>query len=133
MKFYDTQNIINIINIYGLTQDPITKEYIFVRYYVEGGNLQNYLTKDFKNLKWKDKIKILYYIIKGLKDVHEKEIIHHDLHSGNILQTEGVLSYIADLGLSCPASQTSAYIWSTTICCTRSFKGEAIYKSIRYI
>ena len=50
--------------------------------YMEDGSLQNYLTKDFKTLKWKNKIIILGQIIKGLKDIHEKEIIHHDLHSG---------------------------------------------------
>src|SRR6185369_4982620 len=82
-------------------------EYIFVMYYMEDGSLQNCLTKNFKNLKWKDKIYILQQIISGLKDIHEKEIIHHDLHSGNILQ-EYKYSWIADLGLSCPASQTSA-------------------------
>src|SRR5215217_5510274 len=96
-----------IIHIYGITQDPITKEYIFVMSYMENGSLQNYLTKDFKNLKWENKIEILYYIINGLKDIHEKEIIHHDLHSGNILQYSNV-AFIADLGLSCTSSQTSS-------------------------
>src|SRR5688572_835868 len=104
MKFHDKDDI---INIYGLTQDPITKEYIFVMEYMEDGSLQNYLTKDFKNLKWKDKINILYRIISGLKDIHEKKIIHYDLHSGNILQSER-FAYIADLGLSCTPSQTSS-------------------------
>ena len=95
----------DIIHIYGLTEDPITKEYIFVMEYMTDGSLQNHLTKNFKILKWEDKIDIFYYIIKGLKDIHEKEIIHHDFHSGNILQKEkNTLTYIADLGLSCPAS-----------------------------
>ena len=76
--------------------------------YIEGGSLQNYLTKDFKNLEWSKKINILFQIINGLKDIHEKEIIHHDLHSGNILQEGEWGSYIADLGLSCPASQTTS-------------------------
>ena len=53
---------IYIIYIFGLTKDPITKEYIFVMEYMENGSLQNYLTKDFKNLKWKQKIDILYFI-----------------------------------------------------------------------
>ena len=66
-----------------------------------------YLTKDFKNLKWDKKIKILYRIIGGLRNIHEKEIIHHDFHSGNILQLK-ILPYIADLGLSCSTSQTSS-------------------------
>src|SRR5688572_2817190 len=104
MKFHDKDDI---ILIYGLTQDPITKEYIFVMEYMEDGSLQNYLTKDFKNLKWENKIEILEQIIKGLKDIHEKGIIHHDFHSGNILQDKRY-AYIADLGLSCPSSQTSA-------------------------
>src|SRR6185369_12320236 len=105
MKFHGKDDI---IHIYGLTQDPTTKEYIFVMVYMEDGSLQNYLTKDFKNIKWGNKIKILYYIIKGLKDIHKKKIIHRDLHGGNILQTNKWESYIADLGLACPASQTSA-------------------------
>ena len=96
-----------IIHIYGSTQDPITKEYIFVMDYIENGSLQDYLTKHFKNLKWDDKTDILYSIINGLKNIHKEEIIHRDLHSGNILQFH-IASYIADLGLSCPASQTSA-------------------------
>ena len=76
--------------------------------YMNDGSLQNYLTKDFKNLKWrKIKIEILYYIIKGLNDIHENEIIHHAFHSGNILQRERY-PYIADLGLSCTSSQTSS-------------------------
>ena len=105
MKFHDKEDI---IHIYGLTQDPITKEYIFVVEYIKDGSLQNYLTKDFKNLKWKQKINILNRIIGGLKDIHEKEIIHHDFHSGNILQNNKLDSYIADLGLSCIFSQTSS-------------------------
>src|SRR5215213_6732146 len=104
MKFHDKHDI---IHIYGLTQDPITKEHIFVMAYMKDGNLQNYLTKDFKNLKWIDKLYILHRIIRGLEGIHEKEIIHHDLHSGNILQAGSWDSYIADLGLSCPANQTS--------------------------
>src|SRR5688572_4109677 len=75
--------------------------------YLEDGSLQNYLTKDFKNLKWENKIYILKQIIEGLKNIHGKEIIHHDFHSGNILQNERY-ACIADLGLSCLASQTSS-------------------------
>ena len=76
--------------------------------YMKNGSLQNHLTKDFKNLKWINKLLILYYIIVGLKDIHEKKIIHHDFHSGNILQKNKWHSYIADLGLSCTSSQTSS-------------------------
>jgi serine/threonine protein kinase len=48
VKFHKNRGI---IRTYGLTQDPITKEYIFVMEYMENGSLRDYLTKEFKNLK----------------------------------------------------------------------------------
>ena len=72
--------------------------------YMKDGSLHHYLAKEFKNLKWKDKVRILLDIINGLKEIHEQSIIHHDLHSGNILQAYS--SFIADLGLSTPADQS---------------------------
>ena len=53
--------------------------------YAEGGSLGDYITKDFKYLKWKDKIEILYNIISGLNNIHQEKLVHHDFHSGNIL------------------------------------------------
>ena len=38
-----------INNIYGLTQDPATKEYIFVMHYMEDGSLQNDEYSDGRN------------------------------------------------------------------------------------
>ena len=73
--------------------------------YIKNGNLHDFLTKEHKNLKWEYKIKILLDIINGLKKIHEQNIIHHDLHSGNILQAYS--SYIADLGLSISVGQSS--------------------------
>src|SRR5207248_5215085 len=94
------------IHLFGLSQDPNTKDYIFVMRYMEDGSLQSYLEKNFKNLKWKNKIETIYYIIKGLSVIHKQEFIHRDLHSGNILQERS--SYIVDLGLSRPAEQMSS-------------------------
>src|SRR2546426_8072044 len=74
-----------ILDIYGISQDPNTKEYILVMRYAEDGSLKDYITKNFKNLKWKDKIQILYNIISGLNIIHQKQFVHCDLHSGNIL------------------------------------------------
>src|SRR6266540_869679 len=96
-----------VLDIYGISQDPNTKEYILVMRYASDGSLTDYITKNFKNLKWKDKIRILHSIILGLNIVHQEQLIHHDLHSGNILHfymlPQRVM--IADLGLSVPADQ----------------------------
>ena len=74
---------------------------------MENGCLHSYLAREFKNLKWKNKIGILLDIIHGLKEIHEQSIIHHDLHSGNILRDRYFGSYIADLGLSISVGQSS--------------------------
>src|SRR5439155_7556869 len=56
-----------------------------------------------------DKIKILYGIIFGLKIIHQEQLVHRDLHSGNILCFDELPQkvMIADLGSSVPADQSS--------------------------
>src|SRR5439155_25898201 len=101
-----------ILDIYGISQDPNTKEYILVMRYAEDGSLTDYITKEFKNLKWKHKIEILYSIISGLNIIHQEKLVHHDFHSGNILYS-GMLPQkmmIADLGLSASADQGQSNI-----------------------
>src|SRR5437764_10871542 len=84
-----------ILDIYGISQDPNTKEYILVTRYANNKSLTDYITKNFKSLKWKEKIKILYRIILGLKTIHKEQLVHRDL-SDMIYQKV----MIADLGLS---------------------------------
>src|SRR5207248_2740659 len=104
---FKSPNYKGILDIYGISQDPNTKEYILVMRYANGGCLTDYITKDFKNLKWKDKIEILYSIISGLSIIHQEKLVHHDFHSGNILHSYHLplKMMIADLGLSAPADQ----------------------------
>ncbi|POG66404.1 kinase-like domain-containing protein [Rhizophagus irregularis DAOM 181602=DAOM 197198] len=77
--------------------------------YANGGNLHDYLQKNFINITWKKKINILWEIINGLQHIHDNNIIHRDFHSGNILLSyqledeEGKVIQnwkIGDLGLS---------------------------------
>jgi serine/threonine protein kinase len=80
--------------------------------YAQNGSLGDYITKNFKDLKWKDKIEILYRIISGLNNIHQEQLVHHDFHSGNILHfpllPQKVM--IADLGLSVPTDQEPSSI-----------------------
>src|SRR6266511_2685945 len=101
-----------ILDIYGISQDPNTKEYILVTRYADNGSLADYITKSFKKLKWKDKIEILYRIISGLKIIHQEQHVHHDFHSGNILHSDRIRQkvIIADLGLSVPTDQEPSSI-----------------------
>ncbi|POG73427.1 kinase-like domain-containing protein, partial [Rhizophagus irregularis DAOM 181602=DAOM 197198] len=77
--------------------------------YASGGNLHDYLQKNFKDIIWNKKLYILWQISAGLHTIHEVNFIHRDLHSGNmLLETESSSKWkIGDLGLSQPANSTS--------------------------
>ncbi|RIA85981.1 kinase-like domain-containing protein [Glomus cerebriforme] len=93
----------NIIKIYGISQDPDTKNYILVLEYAEGGNFNEWIKKSYETYSWFDRILTLFSIIGGLIEIHRKNIIHRDLHTGNILiKHDGFMrndAYISDMGL----------------------------------
>ncbi|GBB96581.1 hypothetical protein RclHR1_02790004 [Rhizophagus clarus] len=109
------------IKCYGISQDPNTKEYIMVMNYAKIGNLNNLSKKEKKwhkpynmnesrieNLDlslqmWKYKFDILHKISSGLKKIHGKELIHRDLHIGNIV-CNSTSPCITDMGLCKPAN-----------------------------
>ncbi|CAB4421506.1 unnamed protein product [Rhizophagus irregularis] len=99
----------HIIRYYGITRDLKTNDYMLIMKYAYGGNLHDYLRKNFKDVTWNNKLYILWQISAGLHTIHEVNFIHRDFHSGNILlETESSGKWkIGDLGLSQPANSTS--------------------------
>ncbi|GBC06547.1 hypothetical protein RclHR1_00690037 [Rhizophagus clarus] len=95
---------LDIVECYGLTQNPNTNEYMMVLEYCDGGNLRNYWinSKNYKNCK--SKIVKLRRVTRGLLDIHNAGFIHKDFHSGNILHAISRL-FISDLGLCQPANK----------------------------
>jgi len=85
---------------YGITQNPIIGDFIIIIKYYKLGCLKNYITKNFYDIKWSEKLKILRNIIDGLRHLHNQKIIHRDLHSGNILYESEFDVVISDLGIS---------------------------------
>src|SRR5256885_3761733 len=71
------------------------------------GNLRDYLQKNHSKLTLKDRIMILRGLCQSLYYIHEKNIIHCDLHSGNMLM-EGSTCYITDLGMCGPVDVESS-------------------------
>ena len=72
--------------------------------YANEGNLRECLTKIIEK-NWKQRLEMLYRIIKGLDEIHKRKLIHRDLHDGNILNHNDNQEYeifISDLGLCCP-------------------------------
>ncbi|RIB24341.1 kinase-like domain-containing protein [Gigaspora rosea] len=58
-------------------------------------------------LDWRDKLNLLQCIASDLQIIHSQDLIHRDLHSGNILLNSLKSAYIADLGLSITANIAS--------------------------
>ncbi|RIA83790.1 kinase-like domain-containing protein [Glomus cerebriforme] len=101
-QFYSLDHI---ICYHGITQDPVEEEYMLIMEYANGGTLHNYLQKKFANITWHDKLTILFEIASGLSNIHRRNFIHRDFHSGNILLSEKSWK-IGDLGLSQHANNT---------------------------
>src|SRR5581483_10480539 len=78
---------------------------MMVMNYAEGGSLRQNLNKNFNSMSWSKKFGILHDISYGLKNIHEKGLIHQDFHSGNILDNN--IYFITDLGLCKPADDKS--------------------------
>src|ERR1043165_6218956 len=72
--------------------------------YADNGSLNKFLRKNFRDLNWQTKLKLLEDISQDLYRIHDAGYVHADFHSGNILQDKSISknmqSYISDLGLS---------------------------------
>src|ERR1700722_18616262 len=67
--------------------------------YADGGNLREYLERNFTALTWENKFKLAYQIAEGIKYLHGENILHRDLHSKNIVIHKGEAKII-DLGIA---------------------------------
>jgi len=97
----------------GLSKDPQFGNYIIVVPYANQGNLRQWLNENYDDFylsskfSFRDKFGIILTIVEGIKKIHEKGLVHGDLHIGNILKDWGETCYITDLGLCRPANETN--------------------------
>ncbi|RGB26112.1 kinase-like domain-containing protein [Rhizophagus diaphanus] len=104
VKKYSINKRSNILNIYGISQNPDTKEYIMVLQYAKEGNFNHWINKNYEYFNWRDKLSALLNIINGLREIHQKSIVHRDFHTGNILFLSEIYNFgncisISDMGL----------------------------------
>ena len=85
-----------IVPCYGITKFPENNNYAMVLNYLREGNLRDYLQKNHSKLTLKDRITIFKHLCRSLYRIHEKDLIHCDLHSGNILVEGGNILQIWD-------------------------------------
>ncbi|CAB4420263.1 unnamed protein product [Rhizophagus irregularis] len=70
---------------YGITKDPKTNDFMMVMELLDS-SLRQHLNNNFISMNWKEKLFTLYTIAYGLKDIHNKGLIHRDLHSPEVLR-----------------------------------------------
>ncbi|POG81401.1 kinase-like domain-containing protein [Rhizophagus irregularis DAOM 181602=DAOM 197198] len=98
-KVHSKKTSIYILSIYGISQNPDSKDYIMVLEYVEGGDLSKWINKNYDKFNWSYKLLSLWNIVRGLKEIHQKNMVHRDFHTGNILIKNEYWPCIADMGL----------------------------------
>ncbi|KAF0506301.1 kinase-like protein [Gigaspora margarita] len=121
--FHSINNNINdtdhkyIIEFFGISslelKDSLSvrEEFFLVLEYAEKGDLRTYLIQN--RLNWEHKINIARHITCGLRFLHKNEILHRDLHTGNVVikndssQFGNIRAVITDFGLSRVVSRHS--------------------------
>ncbi|GES78447.1 kinase-like domain-containing protein [Rhizophagus clarus] len=60
---YSIDTSLNILRIYGISQNPYTKNYMMILQYAEGGDFNKWIDKNYENFDWKNKVRVLNNII----------------------------------------------------------------------
>ncbi|KAF0501370.1 kinase-like protein [Gigaspora margarita] len=100
----------NIIKFYGVTIDHSSKYNIMILQFADGGNLSDYLMKNFSELQWTRQLRIAIEIAEGLEYLHKNDIGHLNLNSKNILVSKGRM-LISGFGISEHAKTESSTRW----------------------
>ncbi|EXX60451.1 Bck1p [Rhizophagus irregularis DAOM 197198w] len=106
ISYQETQDYSYISNYFGITQDLNTQDFMIIMPYYREGDLICYISNDFYKINWIEKLGNLKQIANGLFNIHSLEIIHRDLHSGNIFFEDIYNAYIGDLGISKSATES---------------------------
>ena len=72
--------------------------------YAKGGNFHCQLNRNYIRVHWQIKLIALFSIIRGLEIIHQKQMVHRDFHTGNLLVDQENLGlyneiFISDMGL----------------------------------
>lgn len=90
--------------IFGISFNKHTNEYYLASTYVKNGNIRDYLLDNFVYLNWDSRLNILVMVLVKLMKIHDLNLVHGNLHNGNILVADEI--FIADFALSSQTGKT---------------------------
>ncbi|GBC39142.1 kinase-like domain-containing protein [Rhizophagus irregularis DAOM 181602=DAOM 197198] len=103
VKKYSINIESNILNIYGISQHPDTKEYVMVLQYAAEGNFNHWINENYEYFNWKDKLLALLNIINGLKEIHQKSILFlskmHNFEDWILISDMGLCGKVGDIDI----------------------------------
>src|SRR6185369_3165297 len=76
---------VTIAKCLGVTRDPTTLEYMLVIQEMQK-DLRAFIKENYSSLTWKDVNYLFCYITGTLDSLHKDNLVHRDLHPGNIIQ-----------------------------------------------
>jgi eukaryotic-like serine/threonine-protein kinase len=88
-------NIVQVLNV-GMTDRGL---HFIVMQYVDGKNLEDTIQEKGKHA-WKEAVRIVLEIARGLAAAHKAGVIHRDIKADNILITPQGVVKLADFGLA---------------------------------
>ncbi|CAG8508531.1 5192_t:CDS:2 [Acaulospora morrowiae] len=97
----------NLLPYYGVTQNQENQIYL-VMPYVPNGSLRDYLRKpeNHQSFPWFLRLAFLHNLAEAIAGLHDKQIVHKNLHPNNILIGKNIESpVISDVGLSTSLSE----------------------------
>ncbi|HQW57562.1 MAG TPA: protein kinase [Gammaproteobacteria bacterium] len=100
----------HIVQFYGYCLSP---KYCIVMEYMPRGSLYNLLQNTEQPLDWPTRIRIATDVASGLAFLHQKNILHRDIKSLNILLTESLGAKLTDFGLSKVKNETKTHLLTT--------------------
>lgn len=90
-------NHANIVQLEGVC---LSGEYALVIEFMQGGSLHSRLHDMHQVLPWKTRLRIALHCATGLLYLHERNVIHRDLKSLNVLLNEHGHAKLSDFGLA---------------------------------
>ncbi|CAG8493298.1 13808_t:CDS:10 [Acaulospora morrowiae] len=98
LEFLFSKKYRRINGCYGISQDPKTLNHIIVMNY-RPVDLNVYLQANFTKITWFNKREISNNIASGIMSIHRWNVIHRNLHSGNLLMAKGQPNPLVEIDL----------------------------------